>query len=303
MGTTRIKVIDLSSQEGQIKTARKHAEKLALSAKIKTSEKTPTPVQSLPEDAKTKEELTTAEQISETAQDTQTAKISVAKKQSTHHKGKKYQEAKKLVENKLYSAKEAIELLPKTSITKFDPAVEIHLNVTDKNTKGTVSYPHPFGTKQKQTKYLIFSDVKLTTGDKDKQIIHASQKTIDEIESGKLKPKVDFDAVLTTPKFMPQLAKVAKILGPAGLMPNPKDGTIAEDIQKALKAKNKQGYQYKTDPAAPIVHAKIGKLSQKSSELEENLKTLVASIGASRIRKGVLATTMGPAVKLDISTI
>ena len=314
MGTTRIKVIDLSSDEKQIKTSRKHAEKLTSAAKIKEDKKEKPATTEKSEEKRTDTETTQTktESTEETPPDTQESASSikpsvpsvVAKKQSSHHHGAKYLQAKKLIENKPYKVKEAIELLPKTSTVKFDSAVEIHLNVSEKNLKGNVNFPHSFGAKQKKLKYLIFTDLpSKALATEGKPIIWGDDATTANIESGKLKAGRDFDSVIASPKFMPRLAKIAKILGPKGMMPNPKNGTITEDFEKVISNSGESGYAYKSDPTAPIIHAKIGKLSQKPSDLEENLKTLTMAIGLSKIKKATLASTMGPAIKLDIASL
>jgi large subunit ribosomal protein L1 len=103
---------------------------------------------------------------------------------------------------------------------------------------------------------------------------------------------------------MPSLAKVAKILGPRGLMPNPKNGTIVEDPKTVLEGQaNQDSYRYKTDPTAPIIHAKIGMLSQNSDELKNNLKVLITSIGPSKIKKATITTSMGPGLRFNSSTV
>ena len=322
MGTTRIKVIDLSSDEKEIKTSRKHAEKLTGAAKLKEparnashsdagGEKKPKKEPRGKEDKEGKEERTTQAatekisaptQPSEPSEPSQPAKPSVSGKKhaSLHHKGHKYLAAKQKIENgKQYPAKEATALLSETSTVKFDPTVELHLNVVDKSIKGSVNFPHPFAVKSKEKKYLIFAEKKEEVD--GKKIIWGDEKTIGDIESGQLKPGRDFDAVISTPKFMPGLAKIAKILGPAGLMPNPKNKTVTEDIAQALKTKD-EGFALKCEQQAPIIHTKVGKLSAKSEELEENLKALIFAIGPSKIKRATLTSTMGPGIKLDIAS-
>lgn len=317
MGTTRIKVIDLSSDEKEIKTSRKHAEKLSGLGKAKKAQKTesqPTNQQAeKPASAEftqgkdeNTEQLKPTESITITDSTTplvpsDSPSVATAPtrkpKRQTHHLGQKYVKAKQLIEDKVYTQNEAFELLPKTSSVKFDPTVEIHLNVADKSIKGSVTFPH-LKTVQKEKKYLIFSDEQSTIN--DKHIIWANEKTVSQIENGALKTGKDFDTVVTTPKFMPALAKVAKILGPKGLMPNPKNGTITEDPTTALDGnKTEDVYHYKTDPTAPIIHAKLGKLSQNSDELKGNLKVLIASIGTSKIKKATLTTSMGPGIRIN----
>lgn len=311
MGTTRIKVIDLSSSQKEIKTSRKHAEKLAGPAK-KEPEVKPEKLKAelqLPESVQIQqnepEQPNQPEQIGEASQQveekTPLPKQKKTKKQK-HHLGANYKKARELVENKLYSTKEALELLPKTSFVKFDPAVEIHLGVSEKNIRGTVNFPHTKDQKKKEKMYLVFTDKKFAP--ENKNIVWANEKTIDELESGKLKPAKDFDVVVATPNFMPALAKVAKILGPRGMMPNPKNGTVTENIQKFLEESSSSvTSEFKTDPSTPVVHIKIGKLSQKPEELAENLRALTTSIGSSKIKKAWLTTTMGPAIRIETATL
>lgn len=300
MGTTRIKVIDLSSQQQEIKTSRKHAEKLSGLGKLKEEKK-----------AKAQEAKPATPQVQK-AQEPEVVAAGraapvVAKspaespaKKVTHHKSKKYQEASKLIDRtKTYPVKVALDLLSKTSLTKFDPTVEIHLNVTDKNIRGSVNLPHTVGAKR-QKKYLVFGQKPKKSND---NIIWGSTETIGDIEAGKLKPGRDFDAVIASPKFMRELARIAKILGPQGLMPNPKAGTITDNPADWGELGKSAGFEYKTDPTAPIIHTKIGKLSSKQEALSENLKALIAAIGPTKIRKAVIKSTMSPPIKIDLSTM
>ena len=317
MGTTRIKVIDLSSGEQEIKTSRKHAEKLTGVAKIKATG--PEGTLARRGEKREKEEVIKGPKESEVKTTSgpsvppkpsappvikkQSPSVVARKPGSLHHLGQKYLSANQLIDkNKLYPAREAIGLLFKTSPTHFDPTIEIHLNVTDKNMRGNVNLPHAVNTK-KQKKILIFASQSATTPKTFFQIIWANEKTIDEIDSGKLKPNRDFDIVIAQPKYMPQLAKVAKILGPRGLMPNPKNNTVTENVASALESASGTTFEYKSDPSAPIIHTKLGKLSYKPEQLEENLKTLFFAIGPNKIKKAVIKSTMSPAIKLDLSSI
>ncbi|OGD87022.1 hypothetical protein A2870_01780 [Candidatus Curtissbacteria bacterium RIFCSPHIGHO2_01_FULL_41_11] len=297
MGTTRIKVIDLSSDQDKVKT-KKRAEKPA-----------GIPPEPETEKPQTEQTATTGEQQKSAQQSpaakevkSQPKKSQKVKKISTHHMGMNYLKATKSIDkNQNYSLSDAIDLLYKTSFTKFDPTVELHINVTDKNIKANVTFPHAVEAKAKEKKYLVFGDKKT---DDSKNIIWADEKTIEHIESGRLKPKRDFDLVIAAPKYMPQLAKVAKILGPAGMMPNPKNQTITETPTKVIESsKESSGMDLRTDPTAPIIHTKIGKLSFKPAQIEENLKTLIFAIGPTKIQKITLKSTMSPPIKLDVSTI
>lgn len=318
MGTTRIKVIDLSSDQEEIKTSRKHAEKLTGIAKVRDKGAKAPKVAQAPKVTEKPEEEPITEPISQiNTEVTQTQestpreslikpkaatirpKTTTAKKKRT--RGKKYQEALKLIDkNKSYTITEAIELLAKTSTTSFDPTVEVHLNVNDKNIRGKINFPHATGGKVKEKKYLIFADKQAKA---EGNIIWGNESTITDIESGKLKAGRDFDTVITTPKFMPHLVKIAKILGPKGMMPNPKAGNITDDPTAEITTDSDGAYEFRTDPTAPIIHTKIGKLSDKSEALAENLKVLIAAVGPTKIRKVILKSTMSPAIKLDPSSI
>jgi large subunit ribosomal protein L1 len=305
MGTTRIKVIDLASEKEEIKTSRKRAEKLTGLAKIKEDKKP----KAITHEKKAPEDFEKAEEKPETKKELEVKKESAPLKQTTtkqktkvkeKKRGKKYQEALKLIEkNKAYLPSEAIDLLSKTSTANFDATVEVHLNLTDKNIRPKVNFPHQVGQK-KEKKYLIFSDKPQEI--KNKQIIWANEKTIREIEEGRIKPNRDFDVVLADPKFMPTLAKVAKILGPMGMMPNPKNGTITKDFEKFLKEEN-DILEIKQDPSSPTIHTKIGKTSFKKNQIEDNFNTLILSIGPSKIKKTIITSTMSPAIKVEIAEI
>lgn len=325
MGTTRIKVVDLSSDQEQIKTSRKHAEKLAGVEKIKKEPK-PKPEhsaksESLPnqnigvsdeQKVKSDSSETLTERSSESSVISESSEFSEPKKAPQppkqpqriahrRHMGRKYVEAKTKIEaGKAYSPKEAIELLSKVSITKFDPTVEVHLNVTDKNMRGSVKLPNPIKSKVKEEKILFFSDQSPETS--NQKLIIGDEKTIDQIAEGRLKAGRDFTKVYSQAKFMPALAKIAKVLGPAGLMPNPKNKTIVEKLTDDIFAKSDDGFEYRTDPISPIIHTQIGKLSTKSDALEENLKALITSIGPTKIKKVTIKSTMSPAIRIEVGS-
>lgn len=300
MGTTRIKVVDLSSEQEEVKTSRKHADKI----KVAKEPKEPKEPEVVASDKEGKIEGQDQEVQGRTLQDNKVKAKSASKpKKQKHHLGKKYQAAAKQVDPKQsYKIDEALSLVKATSYVKFDPTVEVHLNVVDKSVRGKVSFPHSIGEAKKAKRYLVFSDKRSTIN--DKQIIWADEKSIPDLESGKLKPSRDFDAVITSPKYMPHLAKVAKILGPKGMMPNPKNGTITDDIEKILQTSTDDTtVEFRTDPTAAILHTKIGKLSFGEEKLGENFKALTTSIGQTKIKKVTISATMGPGIKIDIATL
>lgn len=177
--------------------------------------------------------------------------------------------------NKIYSLKEGLELLRKVKMAKFDETVELHINTISTGISGTMVLPHGTG--------------------KEIRAVIADDNVIAEIEKG----KINFDILIATPSQMPKLAKVAKILGPRGLMPNPKNGTISEKPEEA--AKKFQGGQmgFKTESKNPLIHLAVGKTSFDDNQLEENIKTTISAIKKARIRKVTLKSTMSPGIKIQ----
>ena len=208
------------------------------------------------------------------------------KKVKVRHHSKRYQKLRSLVsKNTSYSIKDAIKLLKKTSNTRFDGTVEVHINL-----QPTIL------TKDKPS---LSGNVKLPFGTGKKRIIKiVDEKLLTQLESG----KIDFDALITEPQYMPKLAKFAKILGPRGLMPNPKNRTVTADPEKRAQ-ELVQETAWKTEPDHPLIHQAIGKVSFIDSQIEENFTALIQSIGAGKIAKITLNSTMGPGIKIDLNSI
>lgn len=199
-------------------------------------------------------------------------------------RSKKYVEMSSLVDKqKIYSISEAVSLVKQTSLTSFDGTVELHINVNPqtlgdkKDLRGSVTLPHGTG---KQIRVVI-----------------ADESVIAEIESG----KINFDILVAHPSMMPKLAKVAKVLGPKGLMPNPKNGTVSPDPEKRVKDLSNGQVNFKTEPDNPIVHMIVGKVSFDDAKLSENIKAVFAAIGISKIIRTTITATMGPGVKVATS--
>jgi len=206
------------------------------------------------------------------------------KKVAVHARSKRYREAAKLVDRtKLYPVSDAIGLVKKTSLTKFDGTVELHVNLNPltlgdkKDMRGTVSLPHGTG---KQVRVAIADDTILA-----------------DIEAG----KISFDILVAHPSMMAKLAKVARILGPKGLMPNPKTGTVTEDTKKRALELSAGKVNFKTEPDQPIIHMTVGKVSFEDKKLAENINVVLETVGRGKISKATLASTMGPGVKLALS--
>lgn len=192
-------------------------------------------------------------------------------------RSKRYVGAKGKIEaGRAYPIKEGIKLVKETSYSKFDGTVEAHLTVKKVGTNAQVNLPHQAG--------------------REKKIEIVDENTIKKLATG----KIDFDVLITTPDMMPKLVPFARILGPKGLMPNPKNGTLVPDIKKA-KAFSTSTITLKTEKEAPLIHTVIGKVSQDDKELTENLEAIFKVLGGDKqIIKAFLKSTMSPSVKIQI---
>lgn len=212
---------------------------------------------------------------------------------SVKPRSKKYQQAlKKIDRGKKYPLLEAIKLAQAVSYTKFPASLEAHLNTNFKNLRGLVSLPHFTGS---QLKILVFGDGAKEAG----ADLVGSEETLEEIAKG----KINFDVVVATPPWMPKLAKVAKILGPKGLMPNPKNETITTNLAKTVANLKGGKIEYKTESNGQVIHLAVGKVSQPAEEITANLKVLLNHLGRSKVIKLTIAPTMGPGVKVDLASI
>ena len=211
-------------------------------------------------------------------------------------RSKKYQEiTKDLDRTKSYPITEAVDMVKKLSYAKFNATLEAHLSTAQMGLRGFLSLPYADGRK---LRILVFGKGAEDSG----ADIFGTDEIIEEINKG----KVNFDLIITTPEWMSKLAKVAKILGPRGLMPNPKNGTItpsADGLKKSVASFQSGKTEYKTEPKAPVIHLSLGKLNQPTEELTANIKILLSALGKTRIKKVSLSPTMGPSVKLDLSTL
>ena len=223
-------------------------------------------------------------------------------------KSKKYVEASQKVEkNKLYTKEEAIKLVKETSVTKFDSSVEIAMRLNldtkkaDQQLRGAIVLPNGTG----KTKRVLV----LAKGEAAKAAEAAGADYVgdmDYIEKIEKENWFEFDTMIATPDMMPALGKIGKLLGPKGLMPNPKTGTVTMDTKKAVEDVKKGRVEYRTDSYGNI-HAIIGKVSFEDAKLLENLDAFVKVIQKAKpaVVKGKyilnisVSTTMGPGVKID----
>lgn len=208
-------------------------------------------------------------------------------------RGKKYQEVREFIERtKNYKLNEAIELAQKGSYSKFTGTIEAHLNTNSKGLRGLITLPYVAG---KKLRIVAFGNGAQESG----ADIVGDEETLKEISSG----KINFDVIVATPQWMPKLAPLARILGPRGLMPNPKSGTVTDNVKKAVEELQAGKVEYKTEPNGTVIHLSIGKVNQNIEEISANIKVLYSTIGKSRVKKMTLAATMGPGVRVDLSSI
>ena len=216
----------------------------------------------------------------------------------------------KINTSKVYNPIEAIKILKENSYTKFEESIEIAINLgidpnkTDQNIRGMINLPKGTG---KNINVAV-----LTKGDKQNEAKEAGadlvgeNDLIDSISSG----KINFDLLIATPDMMPSIGKVAKILGPKGLMPNPKLGTVTQDLKTAIQNAKSGQVQYKNEKSG-IVHAGIGKMNFNEDDLLDNLKAFFSAINKSKpdtvkgsfIKKVTIASTMGVGLEINVASL
>ena len=223
------------------------------------------------------------------------------------HRGKKYLEASKNVEKgKLYSKEEAVKLVKTTSVSKFDATVEVAVRLNletkkaDQQLRGAIVLPHGTG---KTKKVLV-----VARGENAKKAQEAGADyvgDVDMLEKIEKENWFDFDVMIATPDMMPLLGKLGRVLGPKGLMPNPKTGTVTTDVVKAVNEVKAGRVEYRTDSFGNV-HGIIGKVSFSEADLLDNLNAFVANllkikpttVKGDYVKNISIATTMGPGIKI-----
>src|SRR5271170_830078 len=225
--------------------------------------------------------------------------------------GKQYQAARKQVEAKEYQLEEAVPLIQKIKFAKFDETVEIHMRLgvdpkhADQMVRGTVVMPNGLG---KSKKVLV-----IASGDKQREATEAGADLVggeDMVNKIQSESWTDFDAVIATPDMMRSVGKLGKVLGPRGLMPNPKTGTVTVDVAKAVQEVKAGKVEFRTDKTA-LVHVPVGKISFSPDKLIDNATVLITSVIKAKpsVAKGkyikgcTLSSTMGPGILLDTAPI
>ena len=227
-------------------------------------------------------------------------------------KGKKYVEAaSKIEKGTAYTNEEAIKLVKETAVTKFDSSVEIAMRLNldtkkaDQQLRGAIVLPNGTG---KTKKVLVLAKGPKATEAKEAGADYVGD--MDMIEKIEKENWFDFDTLIATPDMMPALGKIGKILGPKGLMPNPKTGTVTMDVKKAVEDVKKGRVEYRTDTYGNI-HALIGKVSFTNDALLENLNAFVnvilkakpSVVKGAYVKNVTLSSTMGPGVKIDLNEL
>lgn len=222
--------------------------------------------------------------------------------------GKRLENIKKAIDlNKRYTIEEAVKILKEKANAKFDETIELHIKLgidpkkADQNVRGTIPLPH--GTGKNVRVCVIAKGEKLIEAKESGADMVGSVELIDEISKG----KIDFDVLVVTPDLMKDVAKLGKILGPKGLMPNPKTGTATFEIASAVKQIKAGRIEFKNDPYG-IVHVLCGKKSFSEDALVENIKAIIDAIIKAKpstskgkyIESITLSSTMGPGIKLKI---
>jgi large subunit ribosomal protein L1 len=298
MGKIRIKAFDEASVEDEAKLKAKKEAKKAEKMAAKNAAKAAAGKKTNPQTDGTmktvEDEIVVETVIPESSEEITVETVEPSSAKATEGQGKKakkekFAKAKAKVDSKRhkenmsvvsssqkYDLDQALAALKKFKTSKFDETVELHINTKEKGVSGQVTLPHGTG------KTLV---IKI-----------ADDAIIAEVAKG----KINFDLLVATPSMMPSLAKVARVLGPRGLMPNPKNGTISENPEEAVKKLSGGQINYKTESEAPIIHARVGKISFEDNKLKDNVRTFISSVGVANIASVTLKSTMSPAIRLNI---
>jgi large subunit ribosomal protein L1 len=224
--------------------------------------------------------------------------------------GKKYEASRKMVDKPAYVLQDAMPLVKKAAFAKFDESVEVALNLgvdpkhADQMVRGTVVLPHGLG---KTTRVIV-----IASGEKVRE---AREAGADEVGAEDLVQKIqggwmDFDAVVATPDMMKSVGRLGKVLGPRGLMPNPKTGTVTLDVTKAVSELKAGKVEFRVDKTG-IIHCAVGKVSFDADKLADNAKALITSVLRAKpatakgtyVKNIVVSSTMGPGVPIDLASV
>ncbi|MGB4966086.1 MAG: hypothetical protein WBO77_03190 [Microgenomates group bacterium] len=269
MGKIRTKVLGNEELEKKqaLEAATRRAAKKAESMEVEKAKKE----KEVLESPEVTAEFEPTEEVSEKKE------VKAKKSSKTRVRGKNYRAAKRQVTtDEVYTVVQAVSLLKKISTAKFDESVELHLNLVEAGIKGEVTLPHGTG---KSVKVAVVTDELLTA-----------------IEGG----TIDFDVLITHPSFMPKLAKVARVLGPKGLMPNPKNGTVSEKPEEVAKKYSGGALRFKSEAKFPLLHQLVGKKSFEDKQLVENIAAFIKAVNTKNIKSAYLKLSMTPSVQVKV---
>jgi large subunit ribosomal protein L1 len=225
-----------------------------------------------------------------------------------HKSGKQYQSAVQQIKSRSYTLEEAVELVQRVKFAKFDETVEVHLRLgvdpkhADQMVRGTVILPNGLG---KSKRVLV-----IASGERQKEAEEAGadyvggEEMVQKIQGGWM----DFDAVIATPDMMRSVGRLGKVLGPRGLMPNPKTGTVTMEVVRALREIKAGKVEFRVDKTG-IIHAPVGKVSFATPKLIENAESLIQAVVKAKpaaakgkyVKSATICSTMGPGVRLDVT--
>ena len=289
--------VDTAEQEGEVIAEKRTTTKVAKAGKRSTK--------SLKEAEEKQAKEARKASTDEVEVDAKPKQVAKPARSRLERRGKNFRKSAELIEKgKTYSLDQAVELATKTSSVKFDATVELHVNLNvdprqaDQNIRDNLVLPAGTG---KKVRIAVFDDAKVE--DVELSGIEAVTKALE-------KGELNFDILIATPAQMPKLGKYARTLGPRGLMPNPKSGTVTTDVTKAVAEAKAGRVEYRVDSTG-IVHLGIGKVSFSKAQLLENAQAVLASIKSNKpasVKSGYfkatyLSTTMGPSIAIDLSSI
>lgn len=291
MGKIRLKTLgedELEKQQAEKAERRREAKKARKGQDESHEEKEEAKLTDHEADAQN-EDIAEVESIETTSSEVASSKKSDKKadkkstkseKAASKKKGINYLSAQKKVDaSKNYSLGDAVKLVQDMAYAKFDETVEVHINLKEEGLKGEVTLPH--GTGQEVV------------------VAIADDKLLGELDNS----AINFDVLIASPAFMPKLVKYARVLGPKGLMPNPKNGTVSENPEQAAKKFKSGGIHFKSEAKAPLIHQAVGKVSFKPEQLTENVGAFVKAVGMKNITDVYVSATMTPSVRISTESL